>query len=223
MGSFVKATALSVLLFPTTGAWAGMHAPVAVRADAVGHFEYDWFFVFEQSFLMAGFGASNVNNTSQVTHGDCFCLTPNCNATAGDTLSWHVSGKLANLNYDGRVRNWVAGCESGEGGSTNTEILSPLTTGVDDDAPGEFQLRSEPNPCVQRATLHFDLPAPGRVTLCLYDVNGRRVAMLLDGSRSSGRHEVTWRVADSDVPRGVYFARLQFGGRVATQRLLVLY
>ena len=98
-----------------------------------------------------------------------------------------------------------------------------IATGVDDDAPGDFQLRSEPNPCVQRATLHFDLPAPGRVTLCLYDVNGRRVAMLLDGSRSAGRHEVTWRAADSDVPRGVYFARLQFDGRVATQRLLVLY
>jgi hypothetical protein len=55
------------------------------------------------------------------------------------------------------------------------------------------------------ASLRFALREPGRVRLELFDVAGRRVAMLADGMRGAGEHEVA---CDGAGHRGVYFARL---------------
>src|SRR5439155_12605969 len=115
--------ALALGLLAVSRAWAGMQAPGVVRADAAGHFDYEWMFVVEQSFLIAGLGASNDLNTSGLFHGDCFCDRTFCAADSGDTLRWRVYGNLVNPHIDGRARNWVAGCE-GEGGSSYTTVVT---------------------------------------------------------------------------------------------------
>jgi hypothetical protein len=216
---------LPIALLAAATAEAGMQAPVAVGADASGHFEYDWIFVFEYAMpTMAGFGASNSANTTGTTHGDCFCLGFPCSGEVGDTLRWHVTGKLIDLNHDGRVRNWVAGCDTG-GGSSYTIIVSRNTAVDDAAALAGLRLSSQPNPCRDRARFDFDLPRSGRVSLELLDVGGRRVAKLVDDVRPAGSHSVEWRVprsAESSPRCGVYFARLQFEGTRRIRRVLVV-
>ena len=52
---------------------------------------------------------------------------------------------------------------------------------------------------------------PSDVRLSVHDVNGRLVAVLEDGERAAGGHEVIWLGTDAsgdDVATGVYFFRL---------------
>ncbi len=87
-------------------------------------------------------------------------------------------------------------------------------------AEAELAAWSEPNPFTGSATVRFRLPAAGPVRLAVFDLGGRRVATLLDGTRPAGEHAVTWRAAGA--PSGVYFVRLEAGGRSVTRRCVRL-
>jgi hypothetical protein len=79
---------------------------------------------------------------------------------------------------------------------------------------------SQPNPFTLSTTVRFRLPAAGPVRLAVYDVTGREVARLLDGTRPAGEHAVVWQ--PGGTPSGVYFVRLESGGRVVTKRCVKL-
>lgn len=91
---------------------------------------------------------------------------------------------------------------------------------------GEMALyQNVPNPFNPSTTISFYLPEPTRVVLTIYDVLGGHVRTLLDEDKSFGLHEVVWDARDSrgdGVSTGVYFYRLQTGGKVLTKKLTVL-
>lgn len=79
---------------------------------------------------------------------------------------------------------------------------------------------SAPNPMRERTTLRFQLAAAGRVRLEIFDLQGRRVASLVDEDRAAGTHAVTLE-GRSLVP-GVYHVRLEAHGRTQVTRLVRL-
>jgi predicted outer membrane repeat protein len=79
-----------------------------------------------------------------------------------------------------------------------------------------------PNPARTRATVRYAIPegvSATDVTMHLYDVLGRQVKMVVSGTQE-GRHEQTLDVGT--LPSGVYFLRLQAGGKTQTQKLTVV-
>lgn len=76
---------------------------------------------------------------------------------------------------------------------------------------------AHPNPFTSATTLVFDLPEAGPVRLALYDVRGREVSVLVDGSLNAGRHEAV--VSGSTLPSGTYVWRLTSGDDVRTGRI----
>jgi hypothetical protein len=78
-----------------------------------------------------------------------------------------------------------------------------------------------PNPVHSTATIRFALPAEGVVSLEIFDLQGRRVAALLDHIlRPAGINVVSlnaegWR-------EGFYFCRLRAGRATATRKFVVL-
>jgi len=82
-----------------------------------------------------------------------------------------------------------------------------------------FALCGFPNPCRPRVTLSFTAPAAGYAQLGIYDVCGRRQALLWDGEVPAGRHSLTWE--PGRLAAGAYLARLTMEGRVETRRLVV--
>ncbi len=77
-----------------------------------------------------------------------------------------------------------------------------------------------PNPFARTATLSFALPEAAEVRLVVYDVLGRAVAKLADGTWEAGRHQVA--LDGRGLAGGTYLVRLEAGGQVATQRLTLL-
>lgn len=86
-------------------------------------------------------------------------------------------------------------------------------------APHPLQILS-PNPFNPSTTLSYELQAVSRVILRVYDASGRLVATLADAQQSAGTHSAIFD--GSNLPSGLYFARLQVGDYTATQKLILL-
>ncbi len=92
--------------------------------------------------------------------------------------------------------------------------------------PGEWALDAAyPNPFNPATQIGFSLPQRMDVTLTVYDVLGREVIRLVDGSLAAGRHSVMWKGTDAGgrmVASGTYFYRLQEADRRALVQKMVL-
>lgn len=106
------------------------------------------------------------------------------------------------------------------------QVLEAITTGVPESTPLPFALaRPGPNPARESVTLRFSLPSEAAATLAIYDVQGRRVRALASGPRAAGPHAVSWDLRDDRgraVASGLYFARLEAGGRTFTAKISTL-
>jgi hypothetical protein len=83
-----------------------------------------------------------------------------------------------------------------------------------------------PNPFRESTTIRFALPAEGRTNLTVFDVSGRQVRRLLtDEALPAGPRVVHWDglgTGGHSLPSGVYFARLECGGRHETRKVTLL-
>ncbi len=66
-----------------------------------------------------------------------------------------------------------------------------------------------PNPFAASTAIPFVVSRGGHVSLSVYDLLGREVAMLVDGVLPAGRHSVTWNAAG--LASGVYLGRIDSG------------
>lgn len=118
----------------------------------------------------------------------------------------------------------------GEGvlnGESRAFVLAPasLTTVPTTTLPAAVRLLgARPNPVVQRSRFEFELPAATRAHLELFDLSGRRVRDLADGTFPAGRSSVAWDGLDARGARpagGVYWASLTVDGRRWTKAFAV--
>lgn len=79
-------------------------------------------------------------------------------------------------------------------------------------------------PASDGMSFRFGTPAGGAAKLSIYDIQGRLVARLLDQTLSAGWHTAAWDSRDLRgrlVASGGYFAKLESGGQVRLQKVLV--
>jgi len=85
---------------------------------------------------------------------------------------------------------------------------------------------ANPNPTQAGTEIAFEVPSSGgRVRLSIFDVAGRRVAVLVEGELSGGRHAARWDGRDQNGARaatGLYFYRLEAPGLTLVHKLAVL-
>ena len=85
---------------------------------------------------------------------------------------------------------------------------------------------SYPNPFRDETTISAHLATQSNLNLAVFDVAGRRIARLASGMRGAGEHIFTWNGTDATgrrVPAGVYFCRLEVGGQVFREKLVVVH
>jgi hypothetical protein len=84
----------------------------------------------------------------------------------------------------------------------------------------------QPNPTDGSFLIGFELARTDWVELGVYDVSGRRVAILQKGLMPAGRHSLSWDPAGDGattrVSPGLYFLRLVTTGQVQAAKLMVL-
>ena len=75
------------------------------------------------------------------------------------------------------------------------------------------RLMVTPSPSRGRVRIDFEVTGESRVRLDVIDVQGRVVALLIDGARSPGRERIVWDggAGSNRVPAGLYFLRYRTG------------
>ena len=67
--------------------------------------------------------------------------------------------------------------------------------------------------------ISYAVPQTAEVSLAIYTRDGRKVAPLFEGRQNAGTHVARW--GTSDMPSGVYFARLAVDQEVASHKLVL--
>ncbi|MCB1185210.1 hypothetical protein KDM41_17455 [bacterium] len=108
-------------------------------------------------------------------------------------------------------------------------LVDPLSAVDDTPAAATFAtglLPNVPNPFNPRTEIRFELAAPGRVGVRVYDVMGRLVRELAAAEYPAGRHAVVWDGRDrqgAPAASGAYYVRLTTpGGEVDARKILLL-
>ena len=79
--------------------------------------------------------------------------------------------------------------------------------------------QNRPNPARGATTIAFSVPAACDASITVYDVAGRKVAVLFAGAAKAGENEVSLNV--SSLAPGVYAYRLEAGGATAARKMVV--
>ncbi len=90
--------------------------------------------------------------------------------------------------------------------------------------PGTYLVRSSPNPFGRATIVSYSLPRAGMVRLGIYDLSGRLVRSLVNGSAQEGSHQVVWdgcNDAGWSCAGGLYLCRLQVDDRVSAGHLVL--
>ncbi len=96
------------------------------------------------------------------------------------------------------------------------------TTGITDpEIPRRYILQQNyPNPFNPVTKIKYSLQRESRVTLNIYDIEGREISILADGYKSPGEYEVSWDA--ENFPSGVYFYRLTAGNFSEEKKMVLL-
>lgn len=87
--------------------------------------------------------------------------------------------------------------------------------------PTTFALHGNfPNPFSASTTIRYELPEAAYVELAVYDIQGRRLALLTQSEQPAGRYSFAFDA--TEFSSGVYFYRLQSGTTLLTQPMLLV-
>jgi len=83
-----------------------------------------------------------------------------------------------------------------------------------------FLSQNYPNPFNPNTIINFSIPKEEFVKLVIYDVNGRTVKELVNGTKSTGDYSVLFDAFD--LASGVYFYQLRTENYISTKKLILL-
>ncbi len=122
----------------------------------------------------------------------------------------------------------LTGLKAGSAGGDATALSSfnsAVEIGTASPPAAPALLAARPNPTSGSTEIGFVLPADARVTLRVYDVAGRLIRTLVAGPTPAGAHRARWDGLDARghaARSGIYFAKLQAGGTIRSEQILLL-
>lgn len=92
--------------------------------------------------------------------------------------------------------------------------------------PREFQLyQNSPNPFNPKTAIRYDLDAPARVTISVYNAIGQQIKQLVHEFQQAGQYTAGWdgtNQAGQQAASGMYFYKIEAGQHVAVKKMLLL-
>jgi len=103
------------------------------------------------------------------------------------------------------------------------QVFGKIATDINDgpgigaQTPDKFNLyQNYPNPFNPNTRIRFNLPEAAEVKLTVYDIQGRKIKTMIQGSVNAGIHNVEWNATNDQgqrVPSGAYFYSIKVNGK----------
>lgn len=160
------------------------------------------------------------------TYGGSFFIFRNSSPYYFNGIAYSGGGyKTVGVSFE------FGGLQDGSPPSTKKVLADSIMhffgiTGVEEEpqygqVPAAFALLpSFPNPCRNAALIRFQVPDKSRVSLRVFDISGRIVAVLVDDVVEPGYHAA--QLETGDLSAGIYFYRLEGPGKSFTRKLVVV-
>jgi len=117
-----------------------------------------------------------------------------------------------NANIDtGHIKSWCITIEHSPfvGVSNNATIAD------------SYELsQNYPNPFNPTTSINYSIPKSGLVTLKVFDILGKEVAIIVNEFKNAGNHDVNFNA--SSLSSGVYFYRIESGNFIDTKKMFLL-
>ncbi len=140
------------------------------------------------------------------------------------TDDWNYMG-MGGLDVSSIIINPNTGAMLAFTSSGGMYVNNSPTTSIGD---GENNLNPDiyslsqnyPNPFNPSTVIEFSLPEAAEVSLKVYDITGREIALLASGNYAKGKHSFNFEARG--LSSGIYFYRIIAGGFVDTKRMVLL-
>ena len=150
------------------------------------------------------------------------------NHLSGSTTTWIQQGASTIGNavvsmIDTRPTDGLVVASTHGAGMFSAHItdISMVVTGTQAaKAPQKFSLTNYPNPFHEYTNIEFVLDKPGKVSLQVFDTNGRTVEDLIENELPSGKHIYSY--STKSLSPGIYFYHLKAGDTEETRRMVYL-
>ncbi|MCK5133288.1 MAG: T9SS type A sorting domain-containing protein [Candidatus Sabulitectum sp.] len=132
-------------------------------------------------------------------------------ASGNVTLTFNAIGAISNITYMVTAHNALPneGSLNGVGVEETSTVVVTASVG-----------NPYPNPATASISFPITLDGAGNVAITVFDITGRAVNTVESGELKSGTHAVVWNV--TEVPKGIYMARITTpGGSVTTRRIVI--
>lgn len=143
-----------------------------------------------------------------------------------DSAGTANSGNLQTLVVTSSNCNIVQGRPGSGINQTQQNNVSIKTTSAFSDAKARINVKklnllgqNYPNPFHSETFIQYSLAEAGRVSISLYDMNGKLVKVLINGLRESGTHSL--RFNSATLSNGIYFYKMQSGNFSAVRKMII--
>ncbi len=103
--------------------------------------------------------------------------------------------------------------EIGSDSNKNTSIPELITNDLN-------MFVNAPNPFSGNTQIFYNLPSDADVDISIYNIFGKKVAVLIKGQIEAGTHQITWDA--TFMPAGIYIARMIVGEKSFGRKLVVI-
>jgi hypothetical protein len=159
----------------------------------------------------------DVNHSAVVTASDANLIVEQLLTPGYNDRDVNLSGVVSSADVNVVYANLL------QASQVPAPSLNPSLTSTKEekDIPTAFALEQNyPNPFNPSTTIRYDLPVGSHVSVKIYDLLGREVAMLRNEFQNAGFKSVRWDA--SGIATGVYLCTLEVGDVVQTKKLILL-
>lgn len=156
-----------------------------------------------------------------IIYSDDFEVFKNINGIEG--TSYTVDGLSGSTRYYWRVRATVGDHVTSWSDTRSFTTLEENTASSSDEInkPYEFALKGNyPNPFNPTTQIEFTIAETSNVTLEVFNIQGQRVATLLDENKSAGVHTASFDA--SALSTGLYLYRLKAGSYTDVRKMILI-
>jgi len=137
-------------------------------------------------------------------------------------IGYGATLELMNPEFDnGRPESWTSSKKFGTPGGLNSGTITRYEEDTPNSLPGRYEFyQNYPNPFNSNTVFKYSLSAPGDVDLRIYNILGKEVTLLVDEKKPAGSYNQ--RFDATDLPSGVYFARIRVDSFSKTIKMLLI-